>query len=101
MGATQKSNSFTRVRTGECLNGSLEVIANIALVAFALRLTRDGEKEQFFAFMLIPKYLYSLAFSTLLSLILKKCCLQFVPLLNVTHLVFLMFTSSFHLEEMR
>ena len=51
--------------------GSLDVIANMALVALALRLISDGEKEQFLALMLIPRYLYSFTFSTIVLLILN------------------------------
>ena len=95
----QKSNSLRSVRTGEYLKGNLEVIAYMARDAFALRFRRDGEKEQFLAFMLIPRYLYSLTFSTLLLLILNLNCLQLVPLLNIRHFVFFMLTSSFHLAQ--
>ena len=53
----QESKSFNRVRTGELLMGSFEVIANIALVAFALKFKRDGEKEQFLALIFIRGFL--------------------------------------------
>ena len=79
--------------------GSFEVIANIALVAFALKLKRDGEKEQFLALTFMPRYLYSFTFSTTFWLILNRNCLQFDPLLKVRHFVFLILTSSFHFSQ--
>ena len=81
---------------GSLLMFTLERIAYSALVAFVRRYFRAGLNEQFVLWIVIPRYLYSLVFSSVTSPILKDVSIFLFPLENIMVLVLELLILSFH-----
>ena len=62
IGAMHASKSLSAVETEISLRGSLDFNAKSALVALVLNFSKEAVNEQFFAFTVMPKYLYSFTF---------------------------------------
>ena len=87
---------FNAILTGKLLRLNLLFSANMALLAFSLKLLSVGDKEPA-ALIVIPRYLYSDTFSITELFTLNCIFLHYLFLdWKDVHFVFVMLSDSFH-----